>query len=89
MHQSPAEEEAGTGQLKAVQRVTSRALREWLVPVQVIGLGGFFPAPLLPEPSLRVILWPLRELAASPCPPPRGWRDVTVGGVGWKHWWVA
>lgn len=47
LHQSPAEEEAGTGQFKAVQCVTPRALREGLIPAQVVGLGGFLPAPLL------------------------------------------
>lgn len=54
-HQSSAEEEARTGQSKAERLVcmTSGALREQVVPVQVIILGGFFLAPLLLVPSLK------------------------------------
>lgn len=55
LHQSAAEEEARTGQLEAEQCVfmTSGALREWVVPVQVIVFGGFSPAPLLLVPPLK------------------------------------
>lgn len=83
LQQSPAEEEAGTGQLKAFQCVTWRALGEWLISVQALGLGGVSPAAFLLEPSPGVILWSLDDLAASPCPPLRGggmWLLVASAG---------